>query len=228
MSRLVVQEILCPNCGAPIHASVYQTVNVTVDPSLKEAVLSRRINLTFCQRCKREVIVATDLLYHDMRKKFMVWLRMNEGQELGDGTIPELNMLKGAFDSYRLRLTNGWIDFIERIRILDAELNEGTVEILKFAFWIKVSGKADCRDNPQGLQFGGVEQAAGCPDALRFEYHAGPQPVKVLCPRSKYEDVEASFRNVGLLPPNGLWSPMDYKYVREKCEEIDRERSQRR
>ena len=73
MSRSIEVNILCPYCGFGQVVSVYTSVNVTLDPELKEKILNDDINNFVCSDCRKTSFVSINLIYHDMKRKFAVW-----------------------------------------------------------------------------------------------------------------------------------------------------------
>lgn len=66
--------IKCGNCGNEIEVRLYKTVNVDVDPYLKERVLSGNINSGFCDKCNTLNKLSDYFLYHDMSLDLMVYV----------------------------------------------------------------------------------------------------------------------------------------------------------
>ena len=75
MSRTHTETIRCPECGESDEFTIYESINVTNDPKLKQALLERELTTFACPKCRYEVQISSDLLYHDMRKKIFVWLK---------------------------------------------------------------------------------------------------------------------------------------------------------
>ena len=65
-------QVDCPNCGAKEKVIIYQSINVSLDPSLRERLLEGKINIFQCGKCKQDAFISGPLLYHDMDRKFMV------------------------------------------------------------------------------------------------------------------------------------------------------------
>ena len=78
MSKSRIINILCPFCGEEIKFEIFDSVNVTVDPELKEKVLNLDIFKTHCDKCGKERIINYPMLYHDMSKNYMVYLAQEE------------------------------------------------------------------------------------------------------------------------------------------------------
>jgi len=65
-------ELDCPKCGEKKSVILYDTINVSLDPSVKDKLFKGEINTFQCEKCQEEVFVPIPLLYHDMDKPFLV------------------------------------------------------------------------------------------------------------------------------------------------------------
>ncbi len=65
-------QIQCPNCRAPIAASIEQLIDVGQDPGVKARLLSGSINRIKCPSCGFEGQIATPLVYHDPEKELLL------------------------------------------------------------------------------------------------------------------------------------------------------------
>ena len=72
MSEVRHVEMQCPKCGKAQSAQVWSSLNVTLDPQLQQDLFEGRVNNVKCNRCGEEGEIVTDLLYHDMQKRFAV------------------------------------------------------------------------------------------------------------------------------------------------------------
>lgn len=64
MSCRKLEEIKCP-CGEAFEAELYNSINVSEDPDLKEALLSGEINVVCCPACGQIFHAEHFILYHD-------------------------------------------------------------------------------------------------------------------------------------------------------------------
>ena len=69
MARPLPQQINCPNCGQPFSAVLEQVLDMGRDPTVKERLLSGRVNLVACPHCGYRGVVGTPLFYHDPEKQ---------------------------------------------------------------------------------------------------------------------------------------------------------------
>lgn len=72
MTRQRCVELGCPKCGGKQNATVYDSINVSLDPSLKEKLFHGEVNRFRCKECRENVFVSILLLYHDMEKNLLV------------------------------------------------------------------------------------------------------------------------------------------------------------
>ncbi len=83
MSRQVRKVFLC-GCGNELEAWVYESVNVTLDPKLKNLVFSPKFNLVECAHCGQKSDADIRFIYHDMDKKFWIYVYPEEAVEFAE------------------------------------------------------------------------------------------------------------------------------------------------
>jgi len=104
---------------------VYDSVNVTIEPKLRELILSNRIHRFDCSQCGQPIAVETTMLYHDMGYGFAVWF-------LPGGSDTDIAALRAGFDGSQPRyieqapVTTDWNHFKETI--LDIERRTAAYE----------------------------------------------------------------------------------------------------
>lgn len=73
MTQIQFETFACPNCGSDIEARIHSSVNVTLDPDLRDEVMSDRLNTALCPNCGTPIRVVTRVLYHDMTRRIAIW-----------------------------------------------------------------------------------------------------------------------------------------------------------
>lgn len=63
----------CPECNTAQEIDVYQTLNVTVDPDLKQTLFEGKINVLTCSNCANKAPIDTTFLYHDMVQQLAIY-----------------------------------------------------------------------------------------------------------------------------------------------------------
>lgn len=72
MAQSAATQITCPNCQQPFRAILEQLLDVGYDPTVKERLLSGRVNLVTCPHCSYQGFVSTPLMYHDHSKQLAI------------------------------------------------------------------------------------------------------------------------------------------------------------
>jgi len=72
MSRQKFESVNCPKCSKEQQVEVWESINVTIDPSLRVRLLKGNINFFKCLNCDCETNIQTPLLYHDMNRDYAV------------------------------------------------------------------------------------------------------------------------------------------------------------
>ena len=72
MSHRTTVEIPCPKCQDKQSVDVWDSINVTLDPSMRQQLFDGKINGFVCEKCSKAVVLHTPLLYHDMHRQFAV------------------------------------------------------------------------------------------------------------------------------------------------------------
>jgi predicted RNA-binding Zn-ribbon protein involved in translation (DUF1610 family) len=69
MSKNHQREIQCPKCGRKSSFTIWDSVNVSLNPELKEKIIDQSLFNFHCPSCKKNVLVQYPLIYHDMDRK---------------------------------------------------------------------------------------------------------------------------------------------------------------
>lgn len=164
MSLCRKELVTCKQCKKEGEFEIWDSINVDIDPQMREKVLSGEIFLYHCPHCGAVTIVPYQTLYHDMERKFMVMSSFVPPEEDDDLTTDIPDWLKsGPREGYRMRFTLGPGEFVEKIKIFENGLDDIAVERLKYFsknFMIEA-----IKDVPGGLFFEGVT-----PESKEREY----------------------------------------------------------
>jgi hypothetical protein len=71
MSIVRTVDIKCPRCGIEVPTTVWNSVNVSLDPEAKERLLAGKLNLFHCAVCGYDTQIGANLLYHDMEREYI-------------------------------------------------------------------------------------------------------------------------------------------------------------
>ena len=73
MSHEIQVDVTCPACLFKDVVSVYTSVNVSMDPDLRDMIFEDDLNRFTCPNCGKSKVLPVNLMYHDMDLKFAVW-----------------------------------------------------------------------------------------------------------------------------------------------------------
>lgn len=162
MSKTYSVNVDCPECGYWAKQRLWSSVNVTVDPHLKLQLLERKLATIECPQCKATFSVVYPLLYHDMRKKFMVWLRPEGDEPQGPDAT---DILDESGEHFRFRIVATLDELIEKILIAEDSLDDRVIEVIKLGLWRK---QLDDGTLPHWLFYSGVLHAPGREKQIEF------------------------------------------------------------
>lgn len=218
MSSSIEQAITCPACGLKQTMQLWESVNVTLNPELKQRVLQRDLNHFACTGCGHRAAIASNLLYHDMERKLMLWLvPQAEGQAAH--TVEMDPQLLTLTETYKLRLLGSYNALLEKIRIFEDDQNDCFVELLKLV--VEAQGETP---GAKRLLYGGLREV-GDED---FEYQIlflelvkdGP-PMEYALPLDEMKTLlwdrfpDDAFHPIG----SGQWPVIDRRYAAKCFEE---------
>jgi len=115
----------CPICGFTQPASVYTSVNVSLDPQLRDNIFDDSLNRITCSDCGETYPVILNLLYHNMEREFAVWfLPDGEITEAEREALERVSRMMGIGE-YLLKahITYTWDEFKMTIQHLEGERN---------------------------------------------------------------------------------------------------------
>ena len=74
MSLPSTVSVTCPKCGQDGQMTVWSSVNISLDPEMKEKILDQSLFRYTCNQCQHVSPVFFQCLYHDMETRTMVWM----------------------------------------------------------------------------------------------------------------------------------------------------------
>lgn len=126
----------CRKCGRQNQIEVYESVN-SHQTNLRDKLSSGEFWKWRCSHCTDENTTVYPLLYHDMRRWCLIYYldrNVTDDPKIIAQMVPapdQLTALRRFNATYRFRLCRSLDDFIEKVRILDAGLDDRAVEYLK-------------------------------------------------------------------------------------------------
>ncbi|GEM_PF-717011 len=133
MSRSHEEPIRCASCNAQQNFTVWESINVTVDPDLKQSLLNGDLTTFRCSRCGNETHVIYNCLYHDMDNSLAVWLREEDDDE-GEAAK---QMFLASTQLKTTRTVRTLHELYDKIRVFDDGLDDVEIELFKFSICLR-------------------------------------------------------------------------------------------
>lgn len=131
MSRKITKEIACPHCNASVDTELWSSINVTHDPAARVRIMDESLFSWRCPECGYQAKLLYPCLYHDMDRKFMIYLIPELTQNslfdpLVEKQFPELADI-------RKRLVTDLNAMKEKVLLFEAGLDDKAIELTKLA-----------------------------------------------------------------------------------------------
>ncbi|HJJ46745.1 MAG TPA: CpXC domain-containing protein [Methanocorpusculum sp.] len=127
----IEDSIICPECGHEQELHIIPSVNVTLDPDMREMVLSGDIFLFTCEKCGFSGFAGYPFIYEDKERNggFLIYMEPEcEEREVGiDGDVADQVLLQNM----TMRLVTTINELKEKIFIFEAGLDDRVVELFK-------------------------------------------------------------------------------------------------
>ena len=72
MTKIREDKIECPSCGHSQKVTLWDSINVTLDPNLRDEFFNGKINVFTCDACEEGSFIPIPLMYHDMKRNLCV------------------------------------------------------------------------------------------------------------------------------------------------------------
>ena len=133
MSQHHIQKIVCPKCAAQGEMTIWDSINVQLNPELKDKVMDESLFTWTCPSCGHQVYITFGTLYHDLAGQFMLFFdHKAEDNDLSEDAFPDNEAFAQFNKNYRLRYVHGIHALKEKIFIFDEGLSDVMVELLKY------------------------------------------------------------------------------------------------
>lgn len=179
MSQSRDLQYKCPYCGKEFTMAVYDSVNSEQDPDQRERCLSGDIFRHSCPHCHKDFMVQNPLLYIDPKHKFVIWVSESDNVT---GLSALVEPLKKA--GYTLRRCPTVSKFVEKITVLEDEVNDVMVELAKYDSFIEFIDNR--KGNPEDVTSVSYEYTKD--DIMKITIHADDKSMSFLIPVSALEE----------------------------------------
>jgi hypothetical protein len=142
MSTTQTYSIVCPKCEAEQDVDLFDSINVQEAPDLRDALMANQLNAVVCPHCSFQFRVDKRLLYNDPERRVMIYWFPGSEQDFAenrDAFLQSMDALNAAlpdtFEPPAVHLVFQRTELIERIFLLEAELNERVIEYVKYMMY---------------------------------------------------------------------------------------------
>jgi len=153
MSQELTYQISCPNCSNELDVTLYDSINVESDPSLRDELMENKLNGITCPSCEFSFRVDKPLLYCDpARKLFIYWLPTAEdlydsGAESFQDTVAKMSgMVPENVTMPEIHLVFTRTELVERIFLNEGGLDERVIEYIKYLIFTKNLDQLDPKE----------------------------------------------------------------------------------
>lgn len=154
--------LTCKDCGHSQKFTMWNSVNVTLNPELNDKIKNQSLFKFKCEECGEEFIVEYPILYHDVNNKFMVqYLPDTAPQEDVEKFEKEREDAKEVLNQftnmgYKFRTVRTRGNLISKIHTFENNLNDLSVEFLKNVVYNE--SPAEQREKLADICFDGIDE----------------------------------------------------------------------
>ena len=141
MASQVYRNVTCNNCNTVMEYDVYDSINATLQPKLKEKIVNDELFVLTCPECGKKFYLSYGFLYNDIDCGHMIHYSCseditNELQQFKDIVGNFKKEISAHFNSlsYKFRFVNDFHKLKEKIRIFDKNLDDRIIELYKYEF----------------------------------------------------------------------------------------------
>lgn len=131
MSKVHDEKITCPNCKYVGSFTIWDSINVDVNPEARDKVKDGILFKHVCKNCGEDFEVNYSTLYHDCINLFMIYLLCGQDEEKVEKIDNSISLVGNYFSKYTLRIVYSKKDLVEKIRILESKLDDIVIEAIK-------------------------------------------------------------------------------------------------
>ena len=134
MSMHHIEQIKCPKCGKDADFEIWNSINVDLNPEMREKVLDGTLYDFKCQHCGHENKIAYPILYNDMTHNFMIYYCDESGVKECEEALTNImndELAKEITKDARYRIVTNYFQLAEKIKIFESGFDDRMIELLK-------------------------------------------------------------------------------------------------
>ena len=217
MTDVIQQNIRCPRCNAESAFTVWQSLNVTLNPNEKQSLMSGELLRFTCPGCGAVTQFVYPLLYHDMERRLMLWMIPDNAdgtQAAPDTSVPAPGEVGGGIEpGYTARVVSSPNELLEKILVFEAGLDDLALEMFKIVINLQLEAAGIPKDAK--VFFARVDQDAAGVEQLVFAVVTPTGTRSASLPREpNYSNMAAAAQELATrFPPPGKWPRIDAAYL---------------
>lgn len=129
MSSCLKMKVLCPQCGKKIDYDYWKSIDIEINPELKEEVFNQNLFRCHCS-CGCNDVILHSLIYYNVKNRYMISFCSDDEVEDNADIFYEMENEK-SFKDIRLRITTDYRLLLEKIEIFDNNFDDKVIEIEK-------------------------------------------------------------------------------------------------
>lgn len=134
MSEFEMEYVTCENCKSEYTVKVWDELDITENPALREKILRDEIITSKCKVCNHENTTVYPVICIDNKMKIIIWYLPVDEKEFKNSCNALNGELLGEYDvtsDYQLRVTDDYNELKEKIIARNENLDDRVLEIAK-------------------------------------------------------------------------------------------------
>lgn len=189
----------CPDCGQTFEIQQWNVINAQENREAADKLLHGSLFRQTCPHCGKQMHVVYTCLYTNHDKKFVISFQPRRDQPAATPLIPH----------YQLRLEQSLSGFFERARILESDLDDIVLEMLRMVVLAQVQRKFPDK-HVTTLLFDSVHE-----DEIYFQVDPKNPREQVKIPLPHFWRMEDQLSASGLYPKLSGYVVMNAKWVQQ-------------
>lgn len=138
MSASYIDKIICPECGREGTFTYWSTINTMQEKVMRKMVRTGSAFMYTCPECGKTTIVDYPFIYHQMEDQMMIYYakedKVDEAEKYFAKQEETFEELKVGGEVYLNRIVTSLDEFLEKLKIFDADMDDRIVEIVKIIY----------------------------------------------------------------------------------------------
>jgi hypothetical protein len=200
-------DVTCPGCGEAGTREILKRACISKHPEIKEDITSGSYFEWKCPKCEKRFFIDDVFLYNDDERKFMVYYVPGFSKDMLE--IPTVLKTDADYDTEHsiLRVTSGFVDFVEKIKIFEEGLDDRAVEAVKALY-----SAAFSEANGESV-YSMIYEETSESGELCFAVFLKDEDFTAEIPREAYEQVKGNFSGLFGEPEKKAFLRIDQNWL---------------